>query len=103
MVLRRWALHIVLALTLVIGQQGAALHELSHLLPEAPAKEHKHAPNGGACEKCVAYAKFASALPAAGVAPSAQTLDLPPAEVPTQSPVSRLLLSYPARGPPALL
>ena len=103
MMLRRWALHIILALTLVVGQQGAALHALSHLAPESPAQEHKHAPNGEACEKCAAYAKFASALPATGTAPVAQLLNAAPLQVAAPPAVSLLLLSPPARGPPALL
>jgi hypothetical protein len=103
MVLRRWALHIVLALTLVIGQQGAALHALSHFVPESPAKQDKHAPDGGACEKCVAFAKIGSALPGGSLALEAlpgEELRLLPA---TASFVFLPLRSKPARGPPALL
>lgn len=55
----------VLAAVLVIGQQGAALHVLSHYASEPPTKEHPQSPGGDACEKCTAYAEVGSVLPAA--------------------------------------
>jgi len=101
--IRRWAVHFILALALVVGQQGAALHALSHYAPEPPAQEDKHSPDGGVCEKCVAFAKFASAPPTTGAAPLLQRFGEQPAEAAAPSPVSLLLRFPPARGPPALL
>jgi hypothetical protein len=67
--LRRLLTLLFLATALVLGQQGAALHALSHFGEELSSEEGKQAGHGGACDQCVAYAGFAGALPGSDAVP----------------------------------
>lgn len=60
--LRRLLLTLTLALLFGLGQQGAAVHAISHLAEsqqKQPQDKSSHAP---LCDKCVVYAELASAV-----------------------------------------
>lgn len=62
--LRRLLLILTLAFLFGLGQQGAAMHALSHyadLQEQQQDKTHSSA----ACDKCVVYAELAGAVPSA--------------------------------------
>jgi len=59
---------LLVPLLLVIAQQGAMLHELSHYAPtEAVGDSKKQSPRGDVCELCLAFAQIGSAAPAPSV------------------------------------
>ena len=62
---------LLVPLLLVIAQQGAMLHELSHYArTEAAGDSKKQSHRGDTCELCLAFAQIGSAAPAlAAVAP----------------------------------
>lgn len=94
----------LLAFALLIAQQGAALHALSHLTEPLPSQsqQDKHLPHSSACEKCVAYAGIGSALAASALAipplivADAQFESAAAAYLPQTSP------HYRSRAPPAV-
>jgi hypothetical protein len=92
-------------LLLVIAQQGAALHELSHYAPtQTTGDSKKQAPRGDICELCLAFAQIGSAAPSqAVVAPLLAGLSH---ELVPVSPVHLEVAQLPAersRGPPLYL
>jgi len=92
-------------LLLVVAQQGAMLHELSHYAPTAAAGDSKkQAPRGDACELCLAFAQIGSAAPPQNVvAPLLADLSH---EVAPGKPVHVQTAQLPAersRGPPLFL
>ncbi|MFN3398354.1 MAG: hypothetical protein ACK4ZS_07450 [Sulfurimicrobium sp.] len=101
----RLLLFLLLAFALLLAQQGAAMHALSHLAEPLPShsQQDKHLPHSPACEKCVAYAGVGSAVAASGLA-------LPPAAMGETlfavEPGGRLPQSvrhYHSRAPPSLV
>jgi hypothetical protein len=53
---------LLLPLLLVVAQQGALLHELSHYRSsETPGESKKQSPRGDVCELCLAFAQIGSA------------------------------------------
>ncbi len=69
--LKRWPLRrlcssVLLPLLLLLAQQGALLHELSHYAADdAPARRNGQHPQAEHCQLCLAYAQIAPA-PAPG-------------------------------------
>ena len=61
MSLQKWSRllrSLLVLLLLVIAQQGAILHALSHYAPtEFAGDSKKHAPRGDLCEQCLAFAQ----------------------------------------------
>jgi len=62
--LRRLILTFALALLFGLGQQGAAVHEISHYADLAPLskQQDKNSSHGQVCDKCMAYAELAGAV-----------------------------------------
>lgn len=62
--LRRFFLTLSLILLFGLGQQGAAVHALSHVADwqGAPQQEDKGTPHNPVCDKCLAYAELAGAV-----------------------------------------
>jgi hypothetical protein len=98
---RKWLFAISLALLFGLGQQGAAVHAISHyadLQSQQPDKSH----TSSACEKCVAYAQLAGAVPMSAhvlpviTAPSVHALHI------AASCGAILQRAYSARAPPVL-
>ncbi len=51
------------ALALLLVQQGALAHSVSHFLSnEAPSQQDKQLPNSKVCDKCLAYAGISGVL-----------------------------------------
>lgn len=97
--LRRLLAVSLLAGLLVLGQQGAAMHAVTHV---TDWQEHEdQSPHGTtSCEQCVVYAKFASALP---TILHGLTLSQTPQEAvehPVHVALSFLPSAYSARAPP---
>ena len=62
---RRIFFYALLSALLFFGQQGAAVHALSHLAEKLPAhsEQDKNLPHSPVCDKCVVYAGIGSAAP----------------------------------------
>ncbi|XAH23359.1 hypothetical protein AAFF27_25830 [Xylophilus sp. GW821-FHT01B05] len=108
--LRRISLFFLLSLALLFSQQGALLHELGHLLaPQATAAAEAAGQPGSpdsaraVCEKCLAFAQLADAVPSHWALPLPEPQHLR-AVVPCPS-GSADLPAPPAcsRGPPRFL
>jgi len=101
----RLILFVCLAFALLVAQQGAALHALSHFADGVPgqSQQGKHLPHSPACDKCVVYADIGSAAassPPIFAAP--ETLFIPVAVLSLLFPSSPLY-SYRSRAPPRLV
>jgi hypothetical protein len=57
-----WRRVFLLAVLLLVAQQGAFAHALSHIADLRAGETQKHAPHPPACEKCVEYAGVGGAL-----------------------------------------
>jgi hypothetical protein len=65
--LRRLILSFALAVMFVFGQQGAAVHEISHYADLGPShSQQDKAPHTSACDQCLSYGKLVSALAVSG-------------------------------------
>lgn len=63
--------NLLLPLLLLMAQQGALLHELSHCArPEAHGQRDPQHPDADHCDLCLAFAQIASAAPAAVAVPA---------------------------------
>lgn len=98
--LRRLILTLSLVLLFGFGQQGAAVHAVSHLADWQGQQQDKSG-HSQACDKCVVYAQLGGAMPSAGHV-------LPPADGQHVTYDARLdtldsfnPLPYSARAPPA--
>lgn len=91
---RRLFFFALLAALLFFGQQGAAVHAISHLAESLPgqSQQDQNLPHSPACDKCVVYAGVGSALATAsfdftgftGISP--QQAELPAGIHPLSSP-----------------
>jgi hypothetical protein len=73
-VVRKFWGSLLLVLSLLVSQQGALLHELSHLADASrtstqPAEGKSHAP-GTLCETCLAFDHIAGVIHGSSVAPA---------------------------------
>lgn len=94
---------IALALLLLLGQQGAALHAQEHLAPAAWSGDEQQALQHHGCELCAGYAQLAGAAPATPLPPLEATAALLPEAAPgaPEAPAESQL-PYPPRAPPRL-
>lgn len=96
--LPRWGWHLLLALLMLLMQQGALRHGVAHHL-----KGDDSAPAHQVCLDCLAFHAGDQAV--AGDTPTVPLLALhhgPTAAVVPVSPVAALLAAYLARAPPSL-
>ena len=101
--IRRVASAFWLALALLVGQQAAALHDLSHAMQRVQAGSQDQHPGTDTCEKCSAFAQFAGAAPAFVAAlVIGATLDVTVRAAFTPAP-SRTLVASRSRAPPSVL
>jgi len=101
-VLRRIAICLWLAAVVVVGQQLAALHDLSHATEQLSEKGSK--PAGSACEQCVACAGM-TGIPGTHV-PAVQEPACATERVPqycADAAQPGPFLNFRARAPPALI
>jgi hypothetical protein len=99
--LRRLFLILTLAFLFGLGQQGAAMHAISHYA-DAQEQQDNKSHGTSACEQCVVYANLAGAVPSPAFL-------LPPCNgthvtVAAQAVAADAfyLLAYSARAPPVL-
>lgn len=103
--MRKLHISLVIALLLLLAQQGAVLHEISHIRQVSPADARVHASTlaDKTCELCLAFSQVAN--------PASQTVDqhlLSPAActaglAPVTADVAAPVPSPRSRGPPAPL
>lgn len=59
----RFIVSFTFALLFALGQQGAAIHEISHYADLTPASQQQdEAPHSPVCDKCLSYGELANAL-----------------------------------------
>lgn len=91
---------VLLALALLLAQQGAVWHSLSHLRAPSPSQQDKQLPHSDTCAQCLAFAHMG-----AGVSSSIPPFALPDA-APAQPLAVRLVFrathtpQYLSRVPP---
>jgi hypothetical protein len=99
--LRRLFLILTLAFLFGLGQQGAAMHAISHYA-DAQEQQHqdKQTHSTAACEQCVAYANLVGAVPSSAflLPPCTGTHVTVAAQAVTAD--AFYLLAYSARAPP---
>ena len=100
--LRRLILSFALAVMFAFGQQGAAVHEISHYADLAPSQQQDKAPHTSACDQCLSYGKLTSAVAVASFLPLALTGDFALHAIEHASHDSLTQLHYAARAPPFL-
>lgn len=101
---QRLVRRLLLALALLCVQQGALLHELSHVVDRYGSKGSLPTHEDSACEKCVSFAPFAAAADAVAVVfVAAAAPQIAPAPVPVRSRSGRELPHYLTRAPPVLV
>ena len=99
--LRRLFLSFTLALLFALGQQGAAVHAVSHLANwKAQQQDKAHA--SSSCDQCVVYAKLSSALGSGKFLPVLASQTAPEYFETGRSAQSSFLRAYTARAPPSL-
>lgn len=101
--LRRLFLVFTLAFLFGLGQQGAAVHAISHFAEEQGQTQDNKAAHGSFCDKCVTYAALGSAV---GVGHFSFVLPTAPQTPTSAASISRRAdptSSYAARAPPTLV
>jgi hypothetical protein len=100
--LRRLILSFALAVLFAFGQQGAAVHEISHYADLAPSQQQQDkAPHTSACDQCLSYGKLANALGLTSFQPLVITGDFALHAIEHASHQSLTQLHYAARAPPS--
>jgi hypothetical protein len=101
--LRRLILTLTLAFLFGLGQQGALVHQLSHVDDLAPASQQQDKSAHSVCDQCLAYSTLAHALANPYFSPPlAESLFALFAE--QESHAFRLThVSYQARAPPQFI
>jgi hypothetical protein len=103
--LRRLIPTLALALMFGLSQQGAVLHELSHLDDINPSSQRQDkdgkAPHSHFCEKCVSFSALTGAVGVHYVAPSLLATSFESCGYRSSSYSALTFLSYAARAPPA--
>jgi hypothetical protein len=103
MLAKRFLVRIALAVLLGVGQQAAALHELSHRVEDIHASHGKGAAHADACERCLAFAGFSAILASASLTPA--DFAAAPRAVPLWKATPHsvaLLAAYLSRAPPPI-
>ena len=99
--LRRLILTLVLAFMFGLGQQGAAVHEISHYADINPSSQQQDkAPHSPLCEKCLSYSGMASAVGVSHYAPPMLTAGFEPFSYHSSNHLSPISAAYSARAPP---
>jgi len=101
---RRLFFHALLAMLLLLAQQGAALHALSHLTEIVPAHsgQDKNLPHSPVCDKCIAYAEIGGGVHSAPLVFHGVDTHFAPSPAACSEPSSRTLRAYSSRAPPSL-
>ena len=101
--LRRLILTLTLAFLFGLGQQGALVHQLSHLDDLAPASQQQDKSAHSVCDECLSYSVFAFALGTEHFKPFlAEYAFEPPVHLQAKH-SNRTLPTYQARAPPQFI
>lgn len=99
--LRRLILSFALAVLFALGQQGAAVHEISHYADLAPSQQQQDkAPHTSACDQCLSYGKLSSAMAIGTIDSLVLAGDFALHASPQHNHDSLTRLPYAARAPP---
>jgi hypothetical protein len=98
----RFLVHGLLALFLVVGMQGAALHALSHLEDGKTGTSQGDTPERSVCHQCLGYHNLDGALKSDPPAFGAPEFDRLFSAVISGSVLVRCHLHYQIRAPPRL-
>lgn len=98
--LRRMLLIFTLAFLFGLGQQGAAMHAISHYADAEEQQQDKKPHSTAACEQCTAYANLAGAVPSSTFILPSVTGGHVIVATHTFAADSFYLLAYSARAPP---
>jgi hypothetical protein len=102
--LRRLIPTLALALMFGLSQQGAVLHELSHLDDINPSSQHQDkdgkAPHSHFCEKCVSFSALTGAIGVHYIAPPLLANSFDSCGYSSSNYSGLTFLSYAARAPP---
>jgi hypothetical protein len=103
--MRKLLLSLLLPFALLLSQQGAVLHEISHLADAAARGDgpRAHPPGDLQCEACLAFAHLAGVATLHVPAPALLSLDFQLAAVDTPVFIGADAPSARSRGPPAVL
>jgi len=99
--LQRAVLAVLFVLLLVFGQQGAAVHAISHLA-DLQSQQQDQAPHSPACDECVVYAGLSSGIPGAEFHLPALSQAFIPHPLPQPAGAATAHSPYAARAPPTL-
>ncbi len=97
----RFAPALFLAIALLLGQQAAQLHDLSHAIQGVEKGSQEQYPGSDSCEKCSLYAPFSGAAAAFVVAAIALTAAIIAALASFLPALSRTVVTSRSRAPPA--
>jgi hypothetical protein len=92
---------LLLAIALLLGQQAAQLHDLSHAIQGVEKGSQQQYPGSDSCEKCSLYAPFSGAAAAFVVAILALSAAIVAALASFLPALSRTVVSSRSRAPPA--
>ena len=98
---RRVAPALFLAIALLLGQQAAQLHDLSHAIQGVEKGSQEQYPGSDSCEKCSLYAPFSGAAAAFIVAVIVLTAAIVAALASFLPALSRTVVTSRSRAPPA--
>ena len=108
--LRKYLLPLALALLFALGQQGAMLHEISHVADYSPAglsadlatksNQQDKAPHSQVCDKCLGYSQLAGTIPGSPLVLPVSPTGFLLFTHPSTSHPTLTLTSYSARAPP---
>jgi hypothetical protein len=98
----RFLVHGLLALCLLVGTQGAALHALSHLEDGKTGTSQGDTPERSVCHQCLGYHNLDGALTSDSPALGALEFDRLFSTVIPNSVLVRFRLHYQIRAPPRL-
>ena len=99
--LRRLGFALWLALTLVVGQQAALLHDLGHASEKLTQKDSKPAPSK--CDECFACAQLAGGAAATLPTVPPVSCDVPVFAFTPRAVAATTRLAYHAQAPPVSL
>lgn len=101
--LRRLILTLTLVFLFGLGQQGALVHQLSHLDDLAPASQQQDKSAHSVCDECLSHSVLAFALDAPQFRTFIAASTVEPSSYLFAQHVSRTLPTYQARAPPQFI
>ena len=101
--LRRLILTLTLVFLFGLGQQGAVVHQLSHLDDLSPSSQQQDKSAHSVCDECLSHSVLAFALAATQFNPTLAEYAFEPPVYLQAQPTSRTSTTYQARAPPQFI